>query len=464
MACSTGATCWKLSAISSCLRRRRARRSKKVARYQQFRAANKLVARAVQLGAARSMRRGIVWHTQGSGKSLTILFTARKLWSLLNQPTIIIVVDRDQLQDQMVKQFVQTNTETCRVAESKDDLLNLLREGDGYRGIILTIMHKFDWRDAVEINRPDVIMLVDEAHRTQYGDLAIGMRKLLPNASMFGFTGTPLELDDRNTPVSFGQEQGKDAAGNEVFERYMDRYSISDALRDRATVPIRWQPRMTDWKVWGKALNEQFEKHFAKRSPEERQAIKTQEAKLDRILKLPERIAQIAADVAGHFMQHAQPNEFKAMLACYDKETCVLYKAALDKLLGPEASLCVFSESPKEDGELIKAHYLGDAQRKKAIDEFKKPKPKDPAEQSKPENRFRNVELFIVCDMLLTGFDAPDFADVVSRQRAEGSHAAASHRAGEPALQRIEKRLGHKGRPRPGRAGDRLFWRVREPE
>lgn len=225
---------------------------KKVARYQQFRAANKLVARAVQLGAARSMRRGIVWHTQGSGKSLTILFTARKLWSLLNQPTIIIVVDRNQLQDQMVKQFVQTNTETCRVAESKDDLLNLLREGDGYRGIILTIMHKFDWRDAVEINRPDVIMLVDEAHRTQYGDLAIGMRKLLPNASMFGFTGTPLELDDRNTPVSFGQEQGKDAAGNEVFERYMDRYSISDALRNRATVPIRWQPRMTDWKVWAR--------------------------------------------------------------------------------------------------------------------------------------------------------------------------------------------------------------------
>ena len=380
---------------------------KKIARYQQFRAANKLVARAVKLGADRSTRRGIVWHTQGSGKSLTILFTARKLWSLLNQPTIIIVVDRDPLQDQMVKQFVQTNTETCRIAESKEDLLNLLREGDGYRGIILTIMHKFDWRDNLIINRPDIIMLVDEAHRTQYGALAIDMRKMLPNASVFGFTGTPLELDDRNTPVSFGQEQGKDVAGNEVFERYMDRYSISDALRDRATVPIHWEPRMTDWKVWGKALDEQFEKHFANRSEAERQAIKSQEAKLDRILKLPERIAQIATDVAEHFKSHVQPNEFKGMLVCYDKETCVLYKAALDKLLGKETSLCIFSESPKEDAAATKEHYLGDVQRKKAIDDFKKPKPKDPAEIAKPENRFRNVELLIVCDMLLTGFDAP---------------------------------------------------------
>jgi type I restriction enzyme R subunit len=380
---------------------------KKIARYQQFRAANKLVERAVRLGAARGWRRGIVWHTQGSGKSLTILFAARKLWNLLDQPTIIIVVDREQLQDQMVKQFVQTNTQNCRIAEGKDDLLGLLRNGDGYRGIILTIMHKFDWRDAVEIKRSDVVMLVDEAHRTQYGQLAIDMRKLLPNASMFGFTGTPLELDDRNTPVAFGQEQGKDAAGHEVFERYMDRYSIANALRDRATVPIRWQPRMTDWKVWGKALDQQFEKLFAHLSEAERNALKTQEAKLDRILKHPDRIAQIAADVAEHFKQHVQPNGFKAMLACYDKETCVLYKAALDTLLGPEVSLCIYSESPKEDGELIKAHYLGDATRKKAIDEFKKPKPEKPEELAKPENRFRKVELFVVCDMLLTGFDAP---------------------------------------------------------
>jgi len=111
--------------------------------------------------------------------------------------------------------------------------------------------------------------------------------------------------------------------------------------------------------------------------------------------------------VAEHFKQHVQPNGFKAMLACYDKETCVLYKAALDTLLGSEVSLCIFSEAPKEDGELIKAHYLGDAARKKAIDEFKKPKPDKAEELAKPENRFRKVELFIVCDMLLTGFDAP---------------------------------------------------------
>jgi type I restriction enzyme R subunit len=162
---------------------------KKVARYQQFRAANKLVARALKLKRPRAWRRGIVWHTQGSGKSLTILFAARKLWNLLNQPTIIIVVDRDQLQDQMVKQFIQTNTENCRVAESKDDLLALLRDGDGYRGIILTIMHKFDWRDAVEINRPDVIMMVDEAHRADSPGRGRAFQKARPAEQVQGDAG-----------------------------------------------------------------------------------------------------------------------------------------------------------------------------------------------------------------------------------------------------------------------------------
>jgi hypothetical protein len=131
---------------------------------------------------------------------------------------------------------------------------------------------------------------------------------------------------------------------------------------------------------------------------------------VDEVVKREAQVGKKSGDekrVAEHFKQHVQPNGFKAMLACYDKETCVLYKAALDKLLGPEVSLCIFSEAPKEDGELIKAHYLGDATRKKAIDEFKKPKPEKPEELAKPENRFRKVELFIVCDMLLTGFDAP---------------------------------------------------------
>lgn len=377
---------------------------KKIARYQQFRAANELVRRSLEMDKPRGRRRGIVWHTQGSGKSLTMLFASKKLWNHqeMAQPTVIIVVDRDQLQDQMAGQLYRTNTENCRIAKNKNDLVNLLRDGDGYRGIIVTIMHKFDRYDNFQARRANMIMLVDEAHRTQYGEFAMNMRAAIPNASLFGFTGTPLELNDRNTPVAFGRELEADR-----YERYMDRYSIADAIRDGATIPISFEPRVTEWKLWGKALDEQFVKLFAHLSEKERAALKNQEAKLEVILKHPERIVRIAEDIALHFAQSVRSNKFKAMVVCYDKETCALYKAALDKFLEPEASICIYSEDPKKDKEIVKFHYLGDRDRKKAIDEFIKEKPSSPEELADPENRYRKVEIVIVCDMLLTGFDAP---------------------------------------------------------
>ena len=385
---------------------------KKVARYQQFAAANEIVHRALDLDREQTWRRGLVWHTQGSGKSLTILFAAKKLWHHpdLQQPTVLVVIDRDQLQDQMIGQFVSTNTETCRVADSKTDLVRLLSDGDGYRGIIVTIMHKFSGFERFAVPRRNVIALVDEAHRSQEGDFGKWMRAALPKASLFGFTGTPIENDDHNTPLSFGRIVGKDDAGQERIERYMQpggRYSIADAIRDGATVPIHYEPRISDWSVWGEKLDAVFAREFAHLSEAEREQLRDENARLEVILKHPDRIRIIAEDVATDFRERVQPNDFKAMLVCHDKETCALYKAALDKRLDPEASLCVFSEDPDKDKREVKEHYLGDATRKKAIEEFKKEKPRDPVEQAKPENKWRNVEMFIVCDMLLTGFDAP---------------------------------------------------------
>ncbi|MBI5446416.1 MAG: HsdR family type I site-specific deoxyribonuclease [Deltaproteobacteria bacterium] len=385
---------------------------KKVARYQQFAAANELVRRALELGRPREWRRGLVWHTQGSGKSLTILFAARKLWHHpeLQQPTILIVIDRDQLQDQMIGQFIRTNTEICRVAESKTDLVALLGDGDGFRGIIVTIMHKFAGHERVAVPRRNVVALVDEAHRSQEGEFGKWMRAALPEASLFGFTGTPIENDDHNTPLAFGRILGQNDKGEERIERYMQpggRYSIADAIRDGATQPIHYEPRVGDWAVWGEKLDFVFEREFGHLPEGEREQLRRENAKLEVILKLPKRVRMIAEDVAKDFTERVRPNRFKAMLVCYDKETCSLYKAALDELLGKEAALCVFSEDPERDGPGVKEHYLGDANRKKAIEEFKKEKPEDPAELAKPENRYRNVEIFIVCDMLLTGFDAP---------------------------------------------------------
>jgi type I restriction enzyme R subunit len=384
------------------------KRIKKVSRYHQFRAANKIVDRALGVDQPSGDRRGIVWHTQGSGKSLTMIFATRKLWNhpSLTQPTLVIVVDRVQLEEQMAGELYGTNTENVAIAVSKRELRALL--ADDYRGVILTLVHKFDDIEPEMTARANVIVLVDEAHRTQYGDLGVFMRTAMPNASMFGFTGTPIELGDRHTPRAFGREVAPDQ-----FERYMDRYSIEDSIRDGATKPIHYDVRLTDWTVAHAELDTKFDHLFADRSKEERRLLMA-EAKLEAILKHPRRIGQVADDVAAHFVKHVRPNRYKAMLVCRDKETCVLYKVALDAALqrrlgGQELqdlTRIVISEDLAHDPEPVKQHYLG-GDRKTAIEDFKHPAPLVPDDRDRPENRFRRTEIFIVCDMLLTGFDAP---------------------------------------------------------
>ena len=381
---------------------------KKVARYQQFRAANKIVDRALDVDNPSNSRRGIVWHTQGSGKSLTMIFAANKLWNhpALSQPTVIIVVDREQLEEQMAGELFKTGTENVAVARSRRELRNMIASDQ--RGIILTLIHKFDDMEPLMTDRSNVIMLVDEAHRSQYGDLGIFMRSAMPNASMFGLTGTPLELGDRHTPKAFGREITPDK-----FERYMDRYSIEDAIRDGATKRIHYEIRLTDWTVAYADLDKKFEEVFANRSPEERKLL-MQEAKLDAVLKHPKRIAQVAADIAKHFIEHIRPNGFKGMVVCRDKEMCSLYKTALDaefkqrlgEVAATDLTRIVISEDPIGDLPSVKNYYLG-ADRKTAIEDFKRPATMSPADREKVENRFRRSEILIVCDMLLTGFDAP---------------------------------------------------------
>lgn len=384
------------------------KRVKKVARYHQFRAANKIVDRALGIDQPSGERRGIVWHTQGSGKSLTMIFAARKLWNhpQLEQPAMVIVVDRVQLEEQMAGELYGTNTENVAIAATKRELRDLLARD--YRGVILTLVHKFDDIEPEMTARANVIVLVDEAHRTQYGDLGVFMRTAMPNASMFGFTGTPIELGDRHTPRAFGKEVAQDK-----YERYMDRYSIEDSIRDGATKPIHYEVRLTDWTVEHADLDSKFEELFADRSEEERRLL-MREAKLEAILKHPRRIARVADDIARHFVEHVRPNRFKAMVVCRDKETCVLYKVALDAALQEqlggegldELTRIVVSEDLAHDSEAVKRHYLG-GDRQSAIEDFKQPAPLASEDRARPEHRFRRTEIFIVCDMLLTGFDAP---------------------------------------------------------
>lgn len=385
-------------------------RIKKIARWQQFGSANELVRRALEIDKPRGWRRGLVWHTQGSGKSLTMLFAARKMWfsPALQQPTIIIIVDRDQLEDQISGQLFRTNTENCYVTTSRDDLLAKLQ--DGYRGIIVTIMQKFKPGD-FQVGRRNVIVLVDEAHRTQEGDLGTAMRYVLPEASLFGFTGTPIELDDRNTPRAFGRELSTDDTGVTRFERYVEpRYSIADSIRDKATLRLVWEPSPRDWKLWGKQLDEKFDSTFAHLPAGEREQLKRENAVVEVMVKHPRRIADIATEIADHFVKHVRPNRFKAMLVCYNKETVALYKAALDEVLGPDASVAIFSDVNRRDekiSQMVKDLDMPKESRAKAIREFRKLPSAKPEDQEKEEQRWRRAEIIIVCDMLLTGFDAP---------------------------------------------------------
>lgn len=375
---------------------------KVVVRYQQYLAVKDILSRATDLTLPPGKRRGLIWHTQGSGKTLTMIFAARSLWEdpQLNQPTVILLVDREQLGDQMVRELMATDTENVHVAASKRDLEAKLA-GD-YRGVILTTVHLFEGMPKhVTKRRDNVIVMADEAHRTQERELGTYMRAALDGASLFGFTGTPIEKDDHNTPLAWGQVKDDGTA-----ERYMGRpYTVTDALRDGVIKPVHWQPRKTDWQLHGAKLDLAFKREFGHLPEAEQNKLVTQSSTLDVLLKLPKRIGQIADDVVAHFNEHVRPNGFKAMLVCKDKETVRLYTEALRTRLGGEAVMAVISEAPGEDPDAVKALYLGEAKRKKLLNEYLIPAQSELMEHQ--DKDLRKVELLVVCDMLLTGFDAP---------------------------------------------------------
>ena len=375
---------------------------KVVVRYQQYLAVKDILNRATDLTLPAEKRRGLIWHTQGSGKTLTMIYAARSLWEdpKLQQPTVILLVDREQLGDQMDRELNSTGTDNVHVAASKRDLEEKLT-GD-YRGVILTTVHLFEGMPKrVTKQRTNVIVMADEAHRSQERDLGTYMRSAVEGASLFGFTGTPIENDDHNTPKAWGyvKDDGK-------IERYMGRpYTVTDALRDGVVKPIHWQPRVTDWQLHGTRLDIAFKREFGHLPPEELNKLSSEAAQLNELLFHPKRITQIADDVVGHFTEHVRPNGFKGMLVCRDKQAVKLYAQALRERLGDEAVMAVISEAPQKDPADIQSLYLGEAKRKKLLNEFL-----IPAQSEKEEHRdkaLRKVELLVVCDMLLTGFDAP---------------------------------------------------------
>jgi len=354
-------------------------RIKIIARYQQYDGANKLVERVV----AGQPKKGLIWHFQGSGKSLLMLFAARKLrlHPALKNPTVIVVVDRIDLDSQISSTFYAADAPNLVKAESRKDLQDLLSKD--VRKIIITTIHKFGEAKGVLNDRENIIVLVDEAHRTQEGDLGRMMREALPEAFLFGLTGTPINRADRNTFYAFGAEE--DANG------YLSRYGFEDSIRDGATKELHFEPRLIDLHVDQAQIEEAFHDLTSDLSDQERDQLGKTAAKMSVLLKSPERVQAVCADIAQHFQEKVAPNGFGAQVVTFDRESCLLYKQALDMHLSPEISDVVISVN---SGEEQYAPYRRDRDaEEKLLDRFRNPN--DP------------LKIIIVTAKLLTGFDAP---------------------------------------------------------
>ena len=386
---------------------------KKVCRYQQFRAVNKMVTRVVE----GKHPRGLIWHTQGSGKSLTMVFAALKLKhhytvqsDRLDYVNLLVLTDRVDLDDQISSTFVATGLPNPMRIESVNDLRKKMGSGVDGQTLLSTIF-KFEGSTTPIPNSSRWIVMVDECHRTQEKDLGAALRATLPDAIFFGFTGTPIKKNDKDTYQNFGV----------VGEGYLDKYGIDDAVVDGATVPIYYTSRKTDWQIDEAKIDSLFDTWFADLPDEKLAEIKERGVKVADLVKHPKRIELLAFDIWNHFKAYAKPDGFKAQLVAYDREAIVLYKRALDAVIANELvhggmdhkaaveaatafSACVYSQSQEDDkpsedpyknavrGDLVKWYVDRDTERdiKKAF-----------------TKRGENPQILIVCDKLLTGFDAP---------------------------------------------------------
>ncbi|RIY42556.1 type I restriction endonuclease subunit R [Neopusillimonas maritima] len=354
---------------------------KKVARYQQYRAVNKVIER-LKTGKTRKEKSGVVWHTQGSGKSLTMVMLAVKMRRdpELQQYKLVFVTDRTQLDSQLSTTFRDAQNETVYNADSVAKLKTLLQRDSS--DIVTAMVQKFQDAeqegDFANLNTSDkIIVLADEAHRTQFGNLAMTINAALPNAPKIGFTGTPL-LKTQKMDQAFGG--------------YIDQYKINEAVEDGATVRIIYQGRQVQTDVVGDSLDALFEEYFKEYSDDDKREIKKKYGVERAVREAPARIRWVCIDLLKHYREHILPNGFKALMVVGSRHAATVFKKTLDELGAPPSEV-IISGSHNDPAYL--AQYTDNARQKTVIKNFTKPLSEDP------------TAFLIVKDMLLTGFDAP---------------------------------------------------------
>lgn len=355
---------------------------KVIPRYPQVEAVDSIVERVRDT----AKRQGLVWHHQGSGKTLLMAFAAAKLRQQLDldAPTILVVLDRLDLIEQVQGEFASVGIPGLKVGETKDQLRRLLKEDA--RGVIVTTIFRF--KDAGLLNdRPNIVVMVDEAHRTQEGRLGLDMREALPNAKFIGLTGTPISTDDRNTWATFGDPDDPDGV--------LNHYSVERSIADGATLPIHVETRLVDFHIDHDALDQAFTELAQAEGLDERETgiVAKRASRVDQIMKAPDRISAVCADIVEHYRSKVAPLGLKAQVVAFDRELCVAYHDAITALL-----------EPGEEATVVMTTAKGDPIEWDVWD-------RDRDAEAKIKDRFRDVDdplkILIVTAKLLTGFDAP---------------------------------------------------------
>ena len=367
---------------------------KTVLRQHQTRAVDHIIARCADNNRAT----GLIWHTQGSGKTFTMITAARLILqdhATFGKATVILMIDRNELEGQLAGWVERILGEEkahgipIEHATSKHKLRQLL--ASDFRGLIVSMIHKFDGIPKNINTRDNIFVLVDEAHRTTGGNLGNYLLGALPEATLIGFSGTPIDK------TSYGKGTFK-TFGKEDEQGYLDKYSIAESIADGTTVPLKYTLAPSEIRV----PREQLEAEFLDLAQaegisdvDELNKILDHAMRLKTFLKADDRIEKVAAFVAEHFLTNVEPLGYKAFLVAVDREACALYKQALDKLLPPEYSMPIYT-SAQHDSEKYPLVY----QHQVAPDAEKKARKLFPKADSLPK-------IFMVTDKLLTGFDAP---------------------------------------------------------
>lgn len=358
--------------------------TKIILRQHQKTAVDKVVERA--LDGVKT--RGLVWHTQGSGKTYTMIKAAELLFKapVAEKPTILLLIDRNELEDQMMKNLNSVGVNNVEQAESITDLQRLLKRD--FRGIILSMVHKFRDMPADVNMRKNIYVLIDEAHRTTGGDLGNFLMAAVPNATLIGFTGTPIDktVYGRGTFKTFGidDQQG-----------YLHKYSISDSIEDGTTLPLFYGMAPNELLVPKEILEKEFlylAEAYGVNDIEELNKILERAVNTKNFLKGQERVDKVARYVAEHYKENVEPLGYKAFLVGVDRPACAMYKKALDKYLPTEYSEVVYTGN-NNDTEDLKAYHIDEKKEKEIRRNFTKI-------DSLPK-------ILIVTEKLLTGFDAP---------------------------------------------------------